>query len=214
MQLTPSKIKLYETCPRKFYREQVRRDVRPKMGEAAQRGIEEHRAFELAIQEGAYDRLPGQYADYVRTLDRTYPHRRLEHRLALDEDMRPCTWRQGWIRGTADALWWRPETGQALIVDWKTGKRYPYHLQLTFYAYCLLAMSETVREVSVLFEWLKLYKRDTERYTREDMPRMARDLVGAAERIEADTTWAPNPSGLCAHYCEVPDCEHRGGGWR
>ena len=209
MRHSPSSLKLYDTCPRKFYRERVVRDVRPEMGEAARKGIEQHKLFELAVSESRYDDLPAPYGEYVRCVDAAYPVKRLEHRLALDQDLKKCAWEDAWIRGIADAVWWHPKSRRALIVDWKTGARRPWPLQLKLYAFYILAASPEVAEVTVMFEWLRFYQRDVQRYTQEHRPALARELVKAAETIEADTTWLPKPSGLCKKYCEVPDCEYR-----
>ena len=206
---SPSSIKLYQTCPRKFYREKVLRDVVPEMGEAARKGIERHQHFEDCLKADRADLLPGRYPAYVGLLDRTFPARRVEHRMALDADLKPCHWDKGWIRGIADALWWDGATGTALVVDWKTGSRRPWHLQLRFYAYYVFAASEQVKQVRVMFEWLKEFTRDAEEFSRSDMPALATEIVAAAERIEADTTWAPRPGGLCKRFCQVPDCEFR-----
>ena len=205
---SPSAIKLYETCPRKFYHEKVARDVTPVFGEAAKKGIELHAEFERAAMGwGPWPDLLGMYDRYMEILRGKFSVLRAEKEMALDKDLKPCGFWDSkvWIRGKADLVLWSRD-GNVMIVDWKTGKRRPWPFQNRFYALCALLGSEKVLRVTTCYEWVVHYERDIETWTRDDIPALAREVVGRAAEIDQDERWAPKPSGLCRGYCECVKC--------
>ena len=214
MRHSPSSVKLWRTCPRQYHRVRVLRDVKPlPRGIEADRGEYLHKAIEdrLEHEEG----LPPDVA-HVEALCVSLeslaagPGGQLltEKRLALDESLDPCDWKQAWFRGVADVLVLsRPD---AWVVDWKTGKRRVDWFQLDCYALAVLRRWPEVQRVTCRYEWIATGKRDERIYERSDEPELAGWLVGALLMVESDTEWVAKPSGLCRAWCPVTDCEHNG----
>lgn len=212
---TPTGIKTFQTCPRKFYREKVKRDIPFRPSATAEAGIKLHQQFELACA-GVADFPQGylHYAKYLAAITSAYRTVQVEKRIALDKGLKPCSWTQApWLRGTADAVFTSTDGREVMIIDWKTGKRYPWQLQMDIYALWAFQAIPSATRVTTMFEWVKEYARDTTRYARSDVAELARRVVEACEEIDrahAEDSWPARSSGLCAKHCDVTDCEHNG----
>jgi hypothetical protein len=137
----------------------------------------------------------------------------VEQQLTLNAQFEPTEWfaKDAWCRAVIDAMWIEDSTVRA--VDWKTGKRKPNSDQLALSALLLFHHYPQVQKVKTMFVWLKTFEKDSETYTRDEMPKLWQRFLPDVQRIEkafADDVWLPTSSGLCYQHCPVSTCEFQG----
>lgn len=205
----------FETCPRKYYHTRVAKDVADPPGEAALWGQRVHKALEERARDGKPlpDYLSNCEPVIVKILERD-GKRLVEEQIALDKNLHPVTWfdKKAWCRGIIDIG--IVNERNAVLADWKTGKRKPDNDQMKLFAAFSFAKFPWVEKITTAFVWLKENKIDKETFTREEhegaiwqevMPRVQR-LEHAYEKA----SWPAKPSGLCKKWCPVRSCEFCG----
>ena len=214
-----SKIKNYETCPKRYYEVDVSKQYRDST-ENLDWGNRVHDALAKAITGKAV--LPAEmkpYRKYIESLHKlaaTLPKGGeflVEQKFALTKELQPCDWfgPLTWYRGIGDFVGIAPP--KALILDWKTGRIVVDSKQLMLMAQCVFAFHPDVNEVDSGFVWLKenaitceTYRRDTIRNEWLGMlPRVQR-LANATAKLD----FPPQPNRLCARHCPVSSCPYHG----
>jgi len=209
--LSFSGIKTFETCPHKFYRLKVAKDVKEDFSHpAAQWGNEVHKALEhyLTAKRPLGERFKA-YQEYASRLDQIEGDRFVELRLAITDDGEVCSFfdRQAAHRGVLDYLVIRDDKKEAILIDHKTGKVRPTK-QLHYNALMVFAAFPRVQILKAAFYWLPA---DT--YTKHTFHRSEIDdiwdefekpLVGIEECAESGE-WPRKQSPLCG-WCPVYDC--------
>lgn len=209
---TYSHLDSFETCPQKFYRTKVLRDIVEPQGEAAKWGERVHTAFELRVKEGTP--MPSTMEQWEKLASRlaALPGEKLaEQRFALDRNFQPTAWKTAWTRGIADLTVIHGKT--AATLDYKTGKRKPSE-QLELYSAYIFAHYPDVEVVKAGFVWLRDKKIDWRRRTREEVPVIWQEFLPRVAKLESAyerNSWPARPSGLCRGWCPVTDCSfHKG----
>lgn len=206
---TASSLSMFTTCPYKYYRQRVLKDVKDVMGEKAQWGVKVHKAFEDSVNYGIP--LPEGCTQWQGLVDKikAFPGEKLpEFRFAIDDAFRECSWNKAWSRGVADLVVRKGD--QAVVFDYKTGKRKPSD-QLSLYAGYTFAYWPEVKTVSTAFVWLQERKIDKAKYDRADVPKIWDTWIPIVRRVEiAHETdkWPQQPSGLCKGWCPVKSCPY------
>lgn len=209
---TASSIEAFTTCPHKYYRLRVARDVKDlPRGEAALWGDRVHKIFENAINWGAP--LPDDCKQWNKLVEqiKAIPGEKMpEKRFSIDKNFQECKWGDAWARGAADLVVLHGKT--AVIFDYKTGKQKPSD-QLSLYAGFAFAYWPHLEKVHTIFVWLKDKELVRDVFTREDIPNIWNTWVPLVNRLErcydADD-WPARPSGLCKNWCPVTDCKYCG----
>lgn len=208
-----SKLKNFETCPKRHYHYEIAKDVLEPEGEALQYGNAVHAALAKALMGTP---LPKHFEHLQRWVDRVNPETGtllVEQSLAITSEFEPCEWfaKTAWFRAKTDVV---KITGRvALAVDWKTGKVKDDGAQLALMAQCVFAHHPDVQAIRTEFVWLAEDATTRADFKREDMagvwagllPRVAM-LRQAYERQE----FPPKPGGLCRKWCSVVSCPHQG----
>lgn len=205
----------FETCPKKYYHTRVKKDIPDPPGEAALWGQRVHKSLE----ERAKDNIP--LPDYLSHCEPVIQQilskdgqRLIEEQIALNRDLRPVGWfdKKAWCRGVVDIGVVNEKN--AVLLDWKTGKRKPDNDQMKLFAAFSFAKFPWVKKITTAFVWLKENKTDKEVFDREKhesgiwqevMPRVIR-----LEQAYVKDSWPAKPSGLCKNYCPVRSCEFCG----
>lgn len=198
-----SSVDAYTTCPKKYYHLRVARDVQDfPPSEAIIAGRELHKAFENAVN--LNEPLAEKYA-HLNTLlakIKALPGEKFpEYAMQLDEFHEPCEKRGAWTRGVADLIVKRGK--EAIIIDYKTGKRKPSE-QLALYAAYAFAYWPELEKVHTMFIWLKTKELDKKTYTKEDVPMIWQSFLPAVARMRNSYEtgeWPARPSGLCRAWC-------------
>lgn len=203
-----SSIKLFENCPLRYYEQRVTKLIKDEGGEASIHGDRVHKALEARVKTS--EALPSDMAVYeplVQAVSGLVGNGQLlvEHEVTINRQMNQVGWwdSDAWLRSKLDILILKGP--DALILDWKTGKRRVDMFQFTLYAAQVFLNYPEIETVKATLIWLKDQKTDSETFTRKDAPRLWADVLGRITRIEqalANQTWPARPSGLCP-YCPL-----------
>lgn len=213
-----SSLKLFDQCPRKYYHLRVVKDVKEPVSEAMYYGTDLHKAAEDYVREDTP--LPERFKYVKNTLDglKQFPGERLcEYQLGLTKKLEPCGFsdKDVWFRGIIDLAILNHETGEARIVDYKTGKsaKYADTGQLELMALGLFKHFPNITSIraGLLFVVCNSFIKD--KYDTSMQPKLWEKWLHQYTRIEtayAKDVWNPNPSGLCRKHCAVKSCPHNG----
>lgn len=209
---TASSVDSFVTCPHKYYRLRVARDVKDlPPSEQILWGRKLHKAFEDSVNFG--DPLPKECQAWQSFIDKlkSIPGEKLpEFRFSVDDAFQPCAWGSAWSRGAADLV--IKNGKQAIIFDYKTGRRKPSD-QLALYAGFAFAYWPELEQVHTCFVWLKEHKMDKATYLASEKHKiwdLWLPLVARMQRAYDTDQWAKCPSGLCRNWCPVKDCDFCG----
>jgi hypothetical protein len=213
-----SSLKLFEQCPRKYYHLRVVKDVTEPVSEAMSYGTNMHKAAEDYVQEGIP--LPAHFSYVKSTLDNLMQfegERLCEYKLGLTEKLEPCGFndKDVWFRGIIDLAILNYNTGEARIIDYKTGKsaKYADTGQLELMALGLFKHFPVITSIKagLLFVACNAFIKD--KYDISMEPKLWQKWLRHYTRVEtayATDVWNPNPSGLCRRHCSVLSCSHNG----
>jgi len=213
-----SGIKSFEQCPKKYYHLKVVKDFKDPPTEATLYGTKFHTAAEEYIRDGTP--LP-KYFEYAKpvldSLNRMDGEKYCEYEMGLTENLEPCGFKAPnvWWRGIVDLAIVNTVTGEARIIDYKTGKssRYADTGQLELMALATFKHFPEVKRVraGLIFVVCNEFIKAT--YTLDDAPRLWQKWMGEYNKLDAaykNDVWNPRPSGLCRRHCVVLSCPHNG----
>lgn len=206
-----SSIKLYENCPYRYYRQRVVKDIIDEGGEASKHGERIHAFLENRLKENT--ELPQEIAHYeplCNSIIKTKGKLFVEQELVLNANLLPTGWwdADAWMRSKLDVL--VIDGHDAIVMDWKTGKRKVDFFQLQLFAVQVFKHYPEVQRVKTSLIWLKDMKLDTELYTRININEIWADVMQRINRIEKSVehdSWPAKPSGLCRYCPARHDCD-------
>jgi RecB family exonuclease len=218
-----SRIKNFETCPRRYQQIDVLKNFREDESEALTWGNELHAALEARIAKGR--ELPitmRRYEKHAADLDAQQDAIpgltiRTELKLSFDRQFQATGYYDNatWFRAKVDVL--ALAGSKAVAIDWKTGRVLDDHAQLALAAQCVFSNYPEVMQVSSIYMWLGDDARTEDIYTRDGMVKVWNNIwprITALEEAHAAQVFPPKPSGLCRNYCPVSSCEFHGKGSR
>lgn len=211
-----SKLKNYETCPKRHFHCDIAKDVKDEESEQLAYGNAVHKALAEAISGKAA--LPGPFKDLQKWVDKLaspLPNSRLlvEQQLAITSAYSATEWfgKDAWYRGVADVI--KISGPVALAIDWKTGKILEDGVQLALMAACIFAHHPEVQRIRTEFVWLKEDATTRADFTRDDLVKVWAGVLPRVQTLEnaaASATYPPKPGFLCKRYCPVVACPHHG----
>jgi hypothetical protein len=209
-----SKLKNFETCPKRHWHLDVAKDVKDEESEHIMYGNMVHKALAERIGEGkelsqSFKHLEPWAEKILKTDGRVLT----EQQLAITKDYAPTEWfgKDAWYRGIADVI--KIVGPVALVIDWKTGKILEDGTQLALMAQCVFAHHPDVKKIRTEFVWLKEDATTRADFTREDMVGVWAGLlprVTTLENATAGFNFPPKPGNLCRKWCPVSQCPHNG----
>jgi hypothetical protein len=210
-----SRLKNFETCPKRHFHYDIAKDVQETGGFSE--GMEMHRAFEARVSTGTKLPLPySQHEAWITQLISAPGETYAEQKLALDKDFKPASWRgNAWFRAVIDFCKVRPES--IVIVDYKSGKPIEDDTQLALQAATVLHHLGDAVRVKSAFLFTGYDRLISHVYTREDIPRIWSQVLPRVRKLEKAMEmqdYPPKPSGLCVKYCSVTHCPYHGVGSR
>jgi hypothetical protein len=210
-----SKLKNYETCPKRYHAIDVTKSYKEEEGEALQWGNAVHKALAERIAEPGKPLPKGMehFEKWAESLLETGGTILVEQKLAINSSFGPTSWfgDDAWYRGIGDVI--KIIGSVALIIDWKTGKIIEDGSQLALMAQCVFAHYPEVRQVRSEFVWLKEDASTRADFKRDDMMKVWAGLWPRVEALETAhklTEFPPKPGGLCKRWCVVQSCPHHG----
>ena len=210
-----TKLKNFETCPKRHFHYDVAKDIVEPEGESLQYGNAVHEALANALI-GKAD-LPNHLKTFQPWVDQVLntKHDKLlvEQQLAITNEFEPCEWfgKDAWYRAKTDVV---KITGRvALAIDWKTGKIQEDGSQLALMAQCVFAHHPEVQKIRTEFVWLKEDATTRADFARDDMAKVWAGILPRVKLLQhahETTTFPPKPGGLCRKWCSVTSCPHQG----
>lgn len=204
--LSYSNISDYLNCPKQFWHKDLKKDIAKEIKSHAQYGgtkVHDYLKKRLKIREP----LPRDYQQHEGicvTLEQHPSVKHMELELGIDAYGRPCDfWDAGVrLRGKLDLAC--SAAPYALLVDWKSGRRWEDALELKIQAVLLQARYPELTRISGFYYWLrdsavgKLHEIDTEAAWL-NIRDIAMAIAGRVKRHD----WPPDQGPLCP-WCPVP----------
>jgi RecB family exonuclease len=208
-----SSIKLFENCPLRYYRQRIKKEVVDAGGEASKHGERIHAFLENRLKGSGLNAEVAQYEPLCASVEKLARQGTLhiEHELVLTENLAPTGWwdADAWLRSKLDVL--IIIGGDAVVMDWKTGKRNADQFQMQMFAAQVFKHFPDVQRVKTSLVWLKTMEMDTEQYTRVNMNAIWAEIMKRIQRIHDahdHGNWPARPSGLC-RFCPCRhDCDY------
>lgn len=214
-----SSLNEYDTCPHRFYRKRVAKDVPDPPGEAALQGTEVHRQVEEYIMHGG--QVPLNLPTYKAHADRLIKMRAqgwavgAEKKMVFSEALTPSHYGapDAWGVAIADVLAFKDD--KALVVDWKTGKYRPDTGadQAARNAVAVFATLPQAQKVTTAFIYPNAGKSTVMEWERGLVHQYLRPTVVTLRKVNTSFetgAWPKTPNNLCRAWCPVLDCPHNG----
>lgn len=209
-----SKLKNFESCPKRYYNVDVAKVVKEEESEQLQYGNSLHKALAEAITGKAP--LPKPFTGFqpwVDKITRTEGTILVEQQLAITQDLGPTEWfgKDAWYRGIADVI--KIVGPVAVVLDWKTGKILEDGVQLALMAQCVFAHHPSIEKIRTEFIWLKEDATTRADFSRDDMHNVWTGLLPRVKQLEdahGGANFPPKPGHLCRRWCPVTACPHHG----
>lgn len=210
-----SKLKNYETCPKRYFVVDVAKLVKEEESEQLQYGNTLHKVIAEAISGKAP--LPKHFSHLQEWVDKVTAGGNakilVEQQLAIDANFAATEWfsKTAWYRGIADVI--KIVGPVAVVLDWKTGKILDDGVQLALMAQCVFAHHPEIQKIRTEFIWLKEDATTRADFTREDMVKVWAGLMPRVQLLEQAhkaAEFPPKPGNLCRRWCPVDSCPHHG----
>jgi len=209
-----SKLKNYESCPKRHWHIDIKKDVKEEESEHLRYGNLLHEALAKSI--GSGEALPPAFKHlepWVEKLSGGAGVTLVEQKYAIRSDFSATEFfaRDAWFRGIGDVVKIAGPVG--LILDWKTGKIVEDSVQLALMAQCVFAHFPDVQKVRTEFVWLKEDATTRADFSRDDMRSLWASLLPRVRMLEDahnGQNYPPKPGPLCRRWCPVTACPHHG----
>lgn len=213
-----SKIKNYETCPKRHYFVDLKKKYREDDADNEQlkHGNLVHDYADKFIKNGTpipneYPTLKKWCENFVRP---PFTEMHSEQQLAITENYAPTKWfgDDAWCRAKVDAV--KINGPYAIVIDWKTGKIIEDHIQLGIAAACVFAHYPNIMAIRSEFVWLKEDAHTKLTIKRSELAEFWSGLMPRIEQYKyavATEDFPAQAGGLCRNYCPVESCPHHGG---
>jgi len=210
-----SRLKSYETCPKKFWHTSVQKDFVEVQSDAGNYGTEVHKAIQQRL---ANDKKLPLHMTHLEPIIARFAEapgtKYVEQQLALNGDVEPTGWFDNdvWCRAIIDLAIVNGD--HALLCDWKTGKMDDDFTQQRVAAAVFAVYFPEVKTFDLVYYWLKDKKPTKQSVERSDLPAIWNKILPRIRKYmvaHSTTDFPPRPSGLCKRYCPVTTCPHYGG---
>lgn len=207
-----SALTTYELCPKKYYHLYVAKDVKDEDSSFSADGKIIHDAMKKRVVDGVplpinlrqHEKLAAKFASAAG-------EKHGEMKLAITRQFEPCDYfaKDVWCRVVIDLT--IVKGNQAIVVDWKTGKRKDDQTQMMLNTAVLAQFVPEIKLFTAVLVWMQSGELTPPfTYTRASFPEAWNQLLPRVAKIEEarkTTTFPANPNGLCA-YCPVRSCPH------
>ena len=209
-----SKVKNYETCPKRHYHYDIKKDIREAESGMLAAGHQMHEAFEHRVRQNKP--LPlglAQHEPWITKLIEAPGENYGEQKLALTKEFKPTAFfaKGAWFRTVIDFCKLRKD--DAIIVDYKAGKPAEDETQLALMSATIFHYASHIKRIKAALLFANHDQLVPKTYYRSDIPLIWNQIlprVKAVEKAEATQEYPPNPSGLCVRYCGVTSCPYHG----
>lgn len=207
-----SRLKNWETCPKRHYHYDVKKDIKEPQSQQLAAGHALHLAFEHRLTRD--EPLPMGLRQHEAMLGkiRTAPgvlHG--EQKLALTPDFQMSAFfgPRVWFRTVIDAVLIQRDRARALIFDWKSGKVKEDDTQLQLMAMTTFVSLPEVDRVRASLVFTEYGQTVTSEFLRDDQAEIWNGIlprVDAMQKAAREQDYPAKPSGLCKKFCSVASC--------
>lgn len=207
-----SALSTYESCPKKYYHLYVAKDVKDADSDAAAEGKVIHDAMKKRVIDSVPLPLNLRHFEKIGAKFAASPgEKHGEMKLAINRKFEPVGYfaPDTWLRVVIDLTIIKGP--QAIVVDWKTGKRKDDGTQMMLNSAVLAQWMPEIKLFTAVLVWMQSSEITPPfTYTRASFPEIWTKLLPRVEKIEAarkTTTFPANPTPLCG-WCPVKECPH------
>lgn len=206
-----SRLNSYETCPRKFFRTTVLKDLKEEESEAMAAGTDLHHAFRDRLKTNKPLPLHLRHHEAMLARIAAAPgEKSIEQQIAFNAQWEPVDWfaKDTWVRVISDLTQLNGSYG--ICWDWKTGRQGEDFTQLKLNAAVTFLLAPELNTIKVAFYWTKNKALDSRIVERKDLPDIWGNLLPrVAKYQEAHDTqdFPPRPNNFCKG-CVVKDCQY------
>lgn len=208
--ISPSGLLDFEGCNKRYFHTKIAKTHKSQITEAITHGNLVHKNLEMHVKKG--DVLP-EHLDHVAPIlaflraEGYTLYAELE--MAIDERWQPIGWwdKPGYLRGKVDLIALRGN--EALVMDYKTGKRKADPTQLKIYAAVLYHVLG-LRRVESCYLWLKTKESDNFVLDGGNIAIVQQEIterIQAVRNAEIENEWQARPTPLCGWCAVLDDCE-------
>jgi hypothetical protein len=211
-----SKLKNFETCPKRHYHYDIARDVKEPESAELQFGNALHKAYASRLAKGIP--LPATFARAEPMLARlaSAPGKKyVEQKWAIGSTFQHAPWSgpAAWFKTIVDFGLHRPDQQVISIFDWKTGKVKEDTTQLKLMAAVSFIHFPTVQRVKAALLFTEHDHVEKEEYVRADQREIWSEMLPRVKELRAANeqhNFPPKPGFLCRKWCAVVSCPHHG----
>lgn len=207
-----SRLSSYETCPRKYWNENVGKTIPFRETEEMSYGKDWHKAAELYVKRGTQLPLHMRHWEPTLKMFKDAPGEKvIEQQIALNAQWQPVEWfaKDAWLRVKSDLTIINGK--EAVQFDYKTGKVRDDFTQLRLNSAVTFHLAPEIETITHAFLWIKSKQVTKEKMTKEQVPEFWSNMLPRVARYQQahdDQNFPPRPGFLCKGYCEVKTCQY------
>lgn len=203
-----SKLLDYEQCPLRFQMKHIDRIPEAK-SPAADRGTAIHQMAE-DFTRGIIKDLPAElrhFKDEFEVMQREFKAKAvsLEGEWGFDKEWMVHDYKKAWLRMKADAVLHRKHNKEAVVVDYKTGKRFGNELkhgeQVQLYAIATAIREPWIENITVELWYLDIDELHSNEYTRKQALSFVPGFEKRAMKLTTATSFPPRPNIFTCKWC-------------
>jgi hypothetical protein len=211
-----SKLKNFETCPKRYYHYDVVEDIGEPESAELLFGNQMHAAYAKRCANNTP--LPPTFASAEGIISKLLaaPGKKyVEQKWAITSTFQHTQWRSqdAWYRGVADFGKHNTDTATMVVVDWKSGKVKDDLTQLQLMAATVFIHFPTVQRVKAILAFTQYDHVEPATFTRSDQKEIWSEILPRVKELRKahdEQSFPPKPSFLCRKYCGVVSCPHHG----
>lgn len=197
----------YDTCPLKYHGRKVL-----KLPEPYSKPLDDGNTFHVQVAEHVTNPAapPPERPIHPRIQTvveqlRDTPDKTVEQQWGFTRDWKPTGWfskgtKATWLRVVLDVGLAYPD-GEAIVGDWKTGKRYDTNdEQMELFAIAAFSQWTWIQKVETRLWYVDNGHEECATFERSSLPSLTAKWEARAVAMLADRTWAPKPNDKC-RFC-------------
>lgn len=208
--ISPSGLLDFEGCPKRYFHTKIEKKYKFVETTAITHGNEVHKRLEMFVKHGEV--LPDHLEHVAPILDflkNSGYQLFAELEMAITENWQPTTFwdKAGYLRGKIDLV--AIKENEAIVFDYKTGKRKPDPTQLKIYGAVLYHVLG-LRKVESGYLWLATKESDHFTIDGGNIAIIQNELTERIENVrnaERSNEWKARTSPLCGWCPALDDCE-------
>lgn len=207
-----SRIKSFEDCPKAFWHVSVNKDVPFQETDATREGKATHLSI-ADYMRGNIKNMPlhlRHHEPVLATIKSMPGEKVIEQQIALNAGYKMTEWfaKDAYLRVISDLTILNGPN--AVIFDWKTGKRSDDFTQLKLTAATTFLLAPEIMNIRVAFYWMKDKSAPSMNLTRDEAPEVWSEILPRVQRYQAahDANDFPARPGRNCKWCPVKSCPY------